>query len=266
MKWFCILTALLVTAVPALQAADPTPKPKVGIEEKLGSYVPLDMTLTDEDGNPILLSDVVTKPTILTFVYFRCPGICTPLLTDLAKTVEKMDLQPGQDYQIVTVSFDHTETADVAAEKRDNYLGTMRRPFPASAWRFFTGDSTTIAKLTGSAGFYFVRDHEDWIHAGALILLSPEGKITRYINGTAFLPFDVKMAVLEASHGTVSPTIANVLKFCFSYDPAGHTYALNVTRISLALILVLAAVFAVVFLILPRMKKSERQLKYGKTV
>ncbi len=259
-----LATALLLASAPAAGQNAERP-PEVGIQEHLGRTVPLDLTFTDEEGNQVPLRSVITKPTIVTFVYFRCPGICSPLLTEVARTVDKMDLEPGRDYQILTLSFDHREKFDMAAEKKDNYLSTVRRPVPPTAWRFFTGDSAEIRKFTDAAGFYFKRDREDWIHAGALILLSPEGKITRYINGVSYLPFDVKMAVLEASNGTVSPTIATVLKFCYSYDPEGRTYALNITRIAMVLILLLAGIFVVVFLVIPRLKNSERHLRYGKT-
>jgi protein SCO1/2 len=259
-----IVIALVCLATGA-RAQDTRRPPPVGIEEKLGQTIPLDLTFSDESGNPVVLRDIITKPTIVTFVYFRCPGICSPLLNELSRMVDKMDLVPGTDYQIMTLSFDHREKSDMAAEKKDNYLSTISRSVPPTAWRFLTGDSAQIRTLTDAAGFYFKRDHEDWIHAGALIMLSPEGKITRYINGVSYLPFDVKMAVLEASHGTVTPTIATVLKFCYSYDPEGRTYALNVTRIAMVLILLLVAVFAMVFLVIPRMKKSERHLRYDKS-
>jgi protein SCO1 len=260
-----IIIALLLS-ISVIDAQDMRrPPPEVGIEERLGETVPLDLTFADEAGNPVVLRDIITKPTILTFVYFRCPGICSPLLTELSRVVDKMDLEPGRDYQILTLSFDHREKPDMASEKKDNYLSAITRAVPPGAWRFFTGDSMQIRRFTSAAGFYFKRDHEDWIHAGALILLSPEGKITRYINGVTYLPFDVKMAVLEASNGTVTPTIANVLKFCYSYDPQGRTYALNITRIALVLILLATAVFVAVFLVIPRIRKSERQVRHAKT-
>ena len=262
-----VICALLVL-IPALSVhaqQEQTPPPQVGIAEKLGQTIPLDLTFYDEAGNTRMLKDVIDKPTIVTFVYFRCPGICSPLLSEVSRIVDKMDLEPGRDYQILTLSFDHREKPEIAAGKKDSYLSSIRRPVSPAAWRFFTGDSAEIRRFTDAAGFYFKRDGEDWVHAGALIVLSPQGKITRYINGISYLPFDVKMAILEASDGRVGPTIANVLKFCYSYDPAGRTYALNITRIAMVLILFLVAVFVVVFLVIPRMKKLERPVRYGKS-
>jgi len=239
-------------------AAAPKAAPKLGIEEHLGTVVPLDLEFYDEQGNLTALRNVITKPTIVTFVYYRCPGICSPLLTELTRVVDQMSLEPGIDYQILTISFDHREKPDMAASKKESYLSSLHRRIDPAGWRWFTGDSLSIQRLTDSAGFYFKRDGNDFIHAGALIILSPAGKVTRYINGIQFLPFDVKMAVIEAAEGRTGPTIAKLLKFCYSYDPEGRTYALNVTRISGVIIVGLVLAFVVVFVLRPKKKIAER--------
>ena len=243
------LLCVFAATVPAV--AQQT-QPEVGVAEHLGQTVPRDVELYNDSGQVVTLGQIINKPTIVTFVYFRCPGICTPLLNELAKVVEKMGLELGKDYQILTLSFDHRETPDMAAAKRENYLASFNTPVNPSGWRFYTADSANIQRFTSAAGFYFKPNGKDWIHAGVLVILSPEGKITRYINGIQYLPFDVKMAVIEASHGKVGPTIAKVLNFCFAYDPQGQRYALNVTRVSLLVILAGAGVFAVVFLVRPK--------------
>ena len=250
-----LLMLLLLWAATAGQGraeTQPAVTPEIGIVEKLGQTIPLDEEFYDESGNVVQLRQVITKPTIVTFVYYRCPGICSPLLTELADVVEKMDLELGKDYQILTLSFDPSEKPELAASKRENYLSAIAKPVNAQGWRFFTGDSANIRRFTDATGFYFKRDGKDWIHAGALIFLSPQGKVTRYINGIQYLPFDVKMAVVEASNGKVGPTIARILKFCYSYDPEGRTYALNITRIGMVATLVLVAVFVAVFVLKPR--------------
>lgn len=233
--------------------------PKIGIEEHLGTVLPLDVELYDEQGYLTPLQKVITKPTILTFVYFRCPGICSPLLTELSRMVDQISLEPGKDYQLVTISMDHREKPDMAASKKESYLSSMHRRIDPAGWRWFTGDSLSIDRLTDSAGFYFKRDGDVFIHAGALIILSPTGKVTRYINGIQYLPFDIKMALLEAAEGRTGPTIAKFLAFCYSYDPEGRTYALNVTRISGVIIVVLVLVFVGVFVIRSKKKSAERQ-------
>jgi protein SCO1/2 len=256
MKQTFLLVFLLLGAGARAQVST-LPPISIGIEEKLGAVVPLDQEVYDEKGNLVTLRSLISKPTILTFVYYRCPGICSPLLTELSKMVEKMDLEPGKDYQIVTISFDHREKPELALEKQENYLSMIERPVSPSAWHFLTADSVGIQRLTASAGFYFQRSGNDWVHAGALIFISPEGKVTRYINGIQYLPFDVKMAIIEASEGRTGPTIAKMLRLCYSYDPEGRTYALNITRIGLVVTLVLVGIFAFVFILNPKKKKSE---------
>lgn len=234
------------------------PAPKVGIQEKLGQYVPLDVQLYDERGNLVSLKELVNKPTILTFVYYRCPGICSPLLNELAKVVNKLDLEIGKEYQVLTISFDAREKPEMAASKKATYIDLVGKKIDPNGWRFFTTDSVNIARATDAAGFYFIPSGKDFVHAGALIILSPEGKITRYINGIEYLPFDVKMAIYEASNGTVSPTIAKLLKMCYSYDPEAKTYTLNVLLLSMVGIIGLVGVFVIVFLVKPKQKQDER--------
>jgi len=245
---FIFVLTLCFLLIAPLAAENDQPKPLVGIVEKLGNMLPLDTEFYDEDGHLVSLKSIITKPTVFTFVYYKCPGICSPLLTEVTKVVSKMGLEPGVDYQIVTISFDHEEKPDLAKDKQENYIAEVERPMPAGSWRFFTGDSSAIASLTDAAGFYFARDGRDWIHAGALIIASPQGKVTWYLFGIKHLPFDVKMAVMEASEGKTGPTIAKVLSFCFTYDPEGKRYAFDVVRVSGVVIVAFVAVFAIVFL------------------
>jgi protein SCO1/2 len=248
-----ILLILAIVCLVFLAGARPAdqPAPKVGIQEKLGQILPLDTELYDEHGRLVSLKDLVNKPTVFTFVYYRCPGICSPLLNELAKVVNKLDLELGKDYQILTISFDHREKPELAAEKKETYLDLVGKNVDPKGWRFFTADSVTIQRLTDAAGFYFMRSGNDYVHAGALIITSPEGKITRYINGIQYLPFDVKMAVFEASAGKVSPTIAKILAMCYSYDASSHTYTLNILRIAMVIVVALVGIFVIVFIIKP---------------
>jgi protein SCO1/2 len=260
-RHFSIVAAALCTLLVAVQnsplRAD-TAKPQIGISERLGHTLPRDAQFYDESGHLVTLGSLIDKPTIITFVYFRCPGICTPLLTELSKMVNKMSLDLGKDYRIVTISFDASETPDIATEKKENYLGAITKKVDPNGWRFLTGDSATIRRVTDSAGFYFSRVGKDWVHPATLIVVSPEGEITRYITGIQYLPLDLTMAIYEASKGTVSPTISTVLRFCYAYDPQGKTYSLNVLRISIVSIMLVAGVFALVFL---RKKKPKSPIE-----
>lgn len=252
MQRFFILM-LLSSAI--LFGGEQVTKSIVGIDEQLGKTIPLGLQFTDEHGKKVELGSLIDKPTIFMFVYFECPGICTPLMSEVADEISKIGLKPGQDYRIIAVSFDHQETPELALKKKANYQNIASIEVPDNGWYFLTGDSNSIASLTDAVGYRFKKEGDEFIHAGGLVFVSPEGKITRYLLGTDFLPFDMKMAIMEASTGKVSPTIAKVLKFCFKYDPNGRTYVLNVTRIAGTIIIVLALGF-VGFLVYAKRKNE----------
>jgi protein SCO1/2 len=246
-----LLSLALATATPARAATPPTEarpdeaKLDVGVDEKLGQSVPLDLQLVDEDGERVTLRSLIDKPTILTLNYFRCAGLCTPLLNGVVEMLQRTDQVPGKDFQVLTVSFDPRDDAELATLKKESYVKQVGPQFPPSAWRFLTGDPVTTKKLADAVGFRFAKRGDDYVHAGAIMVLSPQGKVARYLYGVTFLPFDVKMAVLEAAQGRTGPTIARFLKFCYSYDPDGRRYFVNVTRLSAVFTIVLAAGFGI---------------------
>ncbi|MCU0645952.1 MAG: SCO family protein [bacterium] len=250
MKWHFIfaLIVLVMAQVYFLARADDQ-EVEIGIVEKLGEYIPTDVFFYDEKGDSVALKDLVDKPTILSFVYFRCPTICPRMLSELTLLLEKIDLAPATDFNLITISFDPTDTPENAADKKMNFMKSIQRTLPENAWRFLTGDINNIASITGSVGYRFKKDRQDFIHPSALIILAPDGKIIRYIMGLSYLPFDVKMAVIEAAAGRVGPTINKVLLYCFSYDPQGRTYAMNITKITGTIILFLIGVFAIFLII-----------------
>jgi len=248
---------VIVLFVGLLNAADSTQKKiEIGIDEKIGQTIPLNLEFFDEKGYQIALKDIIKKPAILNFVYFRCPGICNPILTELTTIVNHLDMTMGKDYQIVTVSFDETEKPDLADAKRTNYLTLLNNQIPAESWKFLTGDSATIHQLTDAAGFKFRREGDQFLHAGAIIAISPEGKIARYLYGTQYLPFDVKMAITEASENRTGPTITRLLAYCYSYNPEGRKYVFDVTRVSGAVILFFAVVFGIYISVKPKKVKT----------
>ncbi len=165
------------------------------------------------------------------------------MLNGVAEVLEKIDAKPGIDYKVLTISFDTRDKPALAAQKKNNYLKSFKQPFPANAWRFLTGDSLSIARITDAVGFRYKRQGNEFTHPGLITVLAPDGKIARYLYGITFLPFDLKMALLEASQGRTGPTISKLLAYCFSYDPAGRKYALNVVHIGGAVILSLLALF-----------------------
>jgi len=221
---------------------------RVGIQEHLDSIIPLDLTFTNEQGQPVQLKDIIKKPTILTLVYFDCPGICPQLLSGVSDAAEKIGMQLGKDYQIVTVSFNYDDTPAKAIERKANFLGPHVKPY-ASEWHYLTGDSANIYTLTNAVGYKFTRAGNDFIHPSCIMILSPSGKITRYLYGTSFLPFDVKMALVESQKGLSRPTINRVYEYCFSYDPEGRRYTLQVTKISATIIIFLAVVLFLILIL-----------------
>jgi protein SCO1/2 len=252
-----ILTALFIAIIlNSVSYSDDSVKIDVGIDEHLGQIIPLDLSFLDEQGNPVSLRSLITKPTILTLVYYKCPGICSPLLSGVSKVIDKMDLEAGKDFNVVTISFNPREDYIMASEKKKNYTENMKKRIPDASWRFLTGDSLSIAKITDAVGFRYQSQGVDYMHGAVITVLSQEGKIARYLYGTDYLPLDVKLALTEASEGKTSPAINKLLKLCYSYDPAGRTYVLNVTRIVGGGMLVVLAGFVV---ILTRIKKKNNQ-------
>ena len=225
-----LLAAARLSAAPA--APDSALAGGAFFDEHLGSRLPGDIELRDESGAPVKLEQLLDKPTILNFVYYECPGICTPLLNEIADVLGKSDLDPRREpFQVITVSFEPGDTPQLAAEKRANYLALLSRPLPPETWRFLTGDAAQLQRLTRAAGFSYKRVGMEYVHPGGLLLLSPDRTIVRYLYGTEFLPFDFKMGVLEAAKGTVLPTTARLLTICFSYDPQGRTYVFNILKV-----------------------------------
>ncbi|MBM4350294.1 MAG: SCO family protein [Deltaproteobacteria bacterium] len=229
----------------------------VGIDEKLGHLIPLDLTFRDENGKPVLLRQLINRPTILAPVFFSCPDVCSFLLSNLSGTLNRLPLDPGKDFLILSISFDETEHPLLASEKRYLYLKMIEKPFPEEAWRFLTGDRESILKLTDAVGFLFKREGKNFLHPVALIILAPDGKITRYLYGTEILPFDLRMALLEASEGRIGPTISKVLRFCFSYDPKGRKYVFNTLKVTGIATLTFAFSF-ILFLIWRGRRKPKR--------
>jgi len=243
-----------------IYADEPPQKKDIGIDEKLGETIPLDLSFLDEYGQPVRLKELFTKPTIFMVVYYRCTGLCSPLMNGVADVVDNMDLQPGKDYNIVTISFDPSETYLMASEKKKNYFDEMKKRIPDASWHFLVGDSASDAKITDAIGFRYIKQGNDYIHSTAIVAVSPQGKIARYLYGVDFNPFDVKLALIEASEGRTGPTISKLVKLCYSYDPEGRKYVLNITRIAGSGILFMLAVFAVIISI-KRIKKNKNVVK-----
>jgi len=228
----------------------------VGVEEKLEQRV-ADVTLTNQNGEEVKINELIDKPTIINLVYYDCPGICSPLMNGIADFVGQLSMDIGKDYQVLTISFDHTESTELASRKHTNYMKQIDKEIDETGWTFYTADSTDIQKLTESVGFKFMKTSDDlFAHSSTLVVTSPKGKITRYLNGTYFLPFEVKMSLVEASEGKTGSTINRVLQYCYNYDPTGQKYVLNITKIT-GTFMIFIAVIVFLVLVLRTRKKNQ---------
>ena len=230
---------------------------QVGFDEKQGQFAALDIKLINENADTVLLRDIIDKPTILNLVYFRCPGTCSPLMWGISKFIDEVDLQLGTDYEVITISFDYTETIDLGIQKKANYVNTMKKKDSAKYWQFFVSDSINIAKLTQSVGFNYKYINNQFIHPTGLIALSSDGKITRYLRGIEFLPFEIKITMVEAANGKIGPSINRVLAICYSYDENGNKFVFNVTRVSAIVIIFIAIMFFLVLVLTRKKNKKE---------
>ena len=218
---------------------------QTGVDEKLGQYIPTDLTFTDEEGVMVTSKDLFTKPVILSLIYYNCRHICPALLSGTSEALDAMDLETGKDFSVVTVSFDETDTPAMAMKTKDNYVTPLKKGFRNESWKFLTGDTENIRRLTEAVGFRFKREKEGFLHPSLLIIISPEGKITRYLYGTTFLPRDLSMAVYEASEGRTGRSVGRLLLYCFSYDPEGRKYVFNILKVAGTVTILFAITFIV---------------------
>jgi len=233
---------------------------EIGIFERLGEKVPLDLTFTDSTGKEVVLGDLLEHPTILTLVYYRCPTICSPLLRELGNTIDKLDMEPGVDFDLVTLSFDVEETTELAAQAKESLLSDRAREVPPDAWHFLTGTPENIEAITEAVGFKFRKEEgKDFVHAGTILFLTTDGKIVRYLNGKNLLPADIKLAVLDAAAGKPRDFFQRLQRLCYAYDPEGQTYVLQVNR----LILIVTGTILGLFLLFLLLKRRPRRKADG---
>ncbi len=221
---------VLLSAYPVFGGLKPAAD-QTGIYEMLGQYVPLDISFTDENGAPVSLRELIKTPVVLSLIYYDCRGTCPALIAGLTETLDAVDLSPGGDFYLLTISFDENDTHSIAMERKRNYTAPMKKKIPDRAWRFLTGDRENIGRLADAVGFRFKKTQNGFLHPVSLIVLSPEGKIVRYLYGTNFLPRDLSMAVYEASQGRTGRSVGKLLLYCFSYDPQGKRYVFNILKV-----------------------------------
>ncbi|HTO21782.1 MAG TPA: SCO family protein [Spirochaetia bacterium] len=227
----------------------------IGVDQKLGGQAALDARFYDESGREVSLRQLVTAPTILALVYYECPNVCDLLLTGLAGTIGGLDAEPGIDYNVVSISIDPRETRRDALKAKKLSMETIQREFPAKSWTFLTGTPASIYEVARSVGFHYKANGDGYDHPVAITILSPSGKIVRYMFGADFLPADLKLSLMEARSGTIGPTIARLARICFRVDPKSHTLVFMTTRVVATVTLVLAAALVAYLLLAGRRRK-----------
>jgi protein SCO1/2 len=207
---------------------------EVGIDQKLNQSIPLDLEFRDEHGKPVRLAEYFgQKPVILSMVYYNCPMLCTQVLNGLESSLKLIPMDIGKQFNVVTVSIDPTERPVLAEAKQALYTGLYGRPNAAQGWHFLTGDEQQIRQLANALGFRYAYDPDSkqFAHASAIMLLTPEGKISRYFYGIQFASRDLRLGLVEASEGKIGTPVDQVLLFCYHYDPSTGKYGLLISRL-----------------------------------
>jgi protein SCO1 len=206
----------------------------VGIEQNLDGQIPPGLTFRDETGKTVRLSDYFGKrPLILNLVYYQCPMLCGEVLTGLASALKVLKFDVGNEFDVLTVSFDPRETPGMAAAKKAQYLKRYGRAGAAAGWHFLTGPPESIAALTQAAGFEYQYDERSgqFAHATAILVLTPEGRIAQYYYGVEFAPKDLRLGLVQASQNKIGTVVDQVLLYCYHYDPDTGRYGAIISRI-----------------------------------
>jgi protein SCO1/2 len=236
------LVLFLVCSVAAFSqpTSQPGPLEEVGFDQRLGESVPLDADFVDERGERVTLGDFFgERPVIMALVYYECPMLCTMVLNGLTSSLRTLEFNPGEEFEVVIVSFDTRETPAEALAARSTHVSRYDRPGTEAGWHFLTGGEDSVQRLTQSLGFRYVwvPESDQFAHAAGILALTPEGQIARYFYGIEYAPRDVRLGLVEAADNQIGSLVDQVLLYCFHYDPVVGKYsvvAMNILRIAAA--------------------------------
>jgi len=255
-----LIAALLTTSAWAYDPNDntvtghalPAQLQSVGVEEHLGASLDLSMPFTADNGVTAPLSHFINgkKPVLMAMIYYNCPSLCSYHLNGIVDTLKQMKWTAGKEFDLIAVSMDHSETSDLAAKKKQNYLAAYGRVEGEKGWHFLVGNEENVKKLSDQLGFRFqwLKDEQQFAHAAVAYVITPEGKISRYLHGIMVDPNTMRMSLLEASNGKIGSVIEQVMLFCFQFDPKKNKYTIaawNVMRIGAVLMVLMLAVLLV---------------------
>jgi protein SCO1/2 len=238
-----MLAAMLaVVATTGSAVADTSATParlpgKVDIQQKLNGQLPLSTMFRDEHGGIVRLGDYFNhgKPVLLTFMYYRCPMLCSMVMEGVTNTLTELKFNVGQEFDVVTISIDPRDTPELATEKKDHFIKRYGRLDAVKGWHFLTGNETAIKQVTNAVGFYYAYDiaTDQFAHGTAIMVLTPDGRLSRYMYGFEYKPRDVRLALVEASQNKIGSPSDQLLLLCYHYDPATGKYsrsAMNFVR------------------------------------
>ena len=227
MRAVAALLAVTLAAGTARAEDRPAQLKDVAFTQRLGQSVPLDVPFRDENGRTVTLRDYTGKPLLLVPAYYTCPMLCTLVLNGVVSMLRALSFDAGKEFTVVTFSFDPQDGPEAAAAKKATYIGEYRRLGAEGGWHFLTGDAASIKALTDAIGFHATWDEpaKQFAHASGIVLVTPEGRITKYFYGVEFAPRDVRLAIVEASANRIGTLVDQLLLFCFHYDPATGRYS-----------------------------------------
>ena len=260
-----LVTALVCLLPPVRAAQSDGPLREVGFDQRLDAQVPLELEFTDENGEVVELSRYFgSKPVVLLLVYYECPMLCTQVLNGFVSALRALSLDPGEDFEIVTVSIDPRDTPTLALRKRTRYVSEYGRAEAASAWHFLTGTESSIARLADAVGFRFRFDAESnqYAHASGFVTLTPQGRVSKYFYGVEYSPRDLRLALVESSAGRIGTLVDQVLLLCYHYDPTTGKY--GVAIMTLVRVLGLLTVGALGGFIVVMLRRERRALRVHK--
>ena len=277
-RFATVILALSLAAVASIATAAPVPDPggrmepapaelqNIGIDEKSGTVLPLDLTFVDETGQRVELRKYFNnkRPVVLQLSYFGCPTLCSLVSNGLVESLNDLTLTMGKEFDVINVSFDPAETARLAKLKKQSFLDAYNRPAGAEAWHFLTGNPKEIAQLTDAVGFRYkwVESSRQFSHPAALILLTPDGKISRYLYGVKYEPRTLRLSLVEASEGKIGTTVDRFLLTCFHYDSyAGKYTPVAMTIMRGAGVLTVLAITTIIVWLIRRERRRERNEK-----
>ncbi|UCF36049.1 MAG: SCO family protein [Acidobacteriota bacterium] len=261
-----LISVALIGPVQGQEAAkQPEALENVGLDQKLGSQVPLNLNFLDESGAPVTLGDYFgEKPVILTLVYYECPMLCTYILNGTLRAMRAMEFSAGNEFDVVTVSINPDETPELAMSKKVEYLENYQRESGQKGWHFLTGTEDQIKTLADAVGFRYTYDPAsgEYVHASGIMVLTPDGQVARYFYGVEYSPRDLRLGLVEASNNEIGSPTDQVLLFCYQYNPLTGKYSfaiLSILRVAGALTLI--GIALLITLLIRRERKGPAQVQ-----